>query len=120
LTRLPYCGMIRESVIRRLPEIAFALLFGGGLWLGGDAAVAGLPRVLNAMTPPAQASAPQSVAHLTLPPDFVQTRFAPQVLYPVTAAPLPLWLTEAMRNTKNSPPLRAEAAPRPAVIAICI
>ena len=43
--------MIRESLIRSLPEIAFALLFGGGLILGGDAALAGLPKVLDAAVP---------------------------------------------------------------------
>jgi len=34
--------MDRASLIRRLPDIAFAILFGGGLVLGGDAALASL------------------------------------------------------------------------------
>ena len=42
--------MSRESLIRCLPEIAFALLFGAGLVVSGDAALAGIPKLLDAMT----------------------------------------------------------------------
>jgi hypothetical protein len=116
--------MSRESLIRRLPEIAFALLFGGGLILGGDAALAGLPRLMDAMTPDMAAQANvktgmsrvQDVAHFALPGGFAQSRFSPQVLYPVTTKPKPDWLVEAMRT---SPPPAAPSNARP-VIAICI
>ncbi|HET7084840.1 MAG TPA: divergent polysaccharide deacetylase family protein [Rhizomicrobium sp.] len=115
--------MIRESLIRRLPEIAFAVLFGGGLWLGGDAAVAGLPKVLAAMAPDMAAQAGvEDTSHdrvrLAVPQGFTESRFPPQPLYPVTAAPLPAWLTRAMRDAK--PPPRGDTAPRRPVIAICI
>jgi uncharacterized protein len=109
--------MIRESLIRRRPELAFALLFGGGLALGGDAALAGLPKVLDAVAPrmAAQASGTgDGVAHLRLSQGFEQSRTAPQVLYPVTAAPRPDWLVKAVR-----PPALPGPAQRP-VIAICI
>ena len=43
--------MSREPLIRRLPEIAFAFLFGGGLLLGGGVALAGIPKLLDAVTP---------------------------------------------------------------------
>ena len=114
--------MIRESLIRSLPEIAFAVLFGGGLILGGDAALAGLPKVLDAavpdMTAQARVKRAEDVARFVLPEGFADSRFAPQVLYPVTVTPLPVWLTEAMRNAKSPPVLRTDKA-RP-VIAICI
>ena len=114
--------MIRESLIRSLPEIAFALLFGGGLILGGDAALAGLPKVLDAAVPDMAAQAgvkqAQDVARFVLPEGFADSRFAPQVLYPVTATALPAWLTEAMRNAKSPPVLRTGKT-KP-VIAICI
>jgi len=114
--------MIRESLIRSLPEIAFALLFGGGLILGGDAALAGLPKVLDAAVPDMAAQAgvkqAQDVARFVLPEGFADSRFAPQVLYPVTATALPAWLTEAMRNAKSPAVLRTGKT-KP-VIAICI
>jgi polysaccharide deacetylase 2 family uncharacterized protein YibQ len=115
--------MIRESLIRRLPEIAFALLFGGGLVLGGDAALAGLPKFLDSAVPgmAAQAQTQTSVsdglahgvARFAVPQGFSESRFSPQVLYPVTATPKPDWLVEAMRETT------ALSVSRP-VIAICI
>jgi hypothetical protein len=113
--------MSRESLIRRLPEIAFALLFCGGLMLGGDAALAGLPRLVDAMTPDmaAQANvktgASRNVARFAIPDGFAQSRFAPQLLYPVTTRPKPDWLVEAMRTSSPVPAARG----RP-VIAICI
>jgi polysaccharide deacetylase 2 family uncharacterized protein YibQ len=117
--------MIRESLIQSLPEIAFAVLFGGGLILGGDAALAGLPKVLDAVVPDMAAQAGvsrvQNLTRFALAEGFAESRFAPQVLYPVTPAPLPGWLTEAMRNAKA--PLRGDA-PKDSkvkpVIAICI
>src|SRR6266702_4421694 len=113
--------MIRESLIRRLPEIAFALLFGGGLVLGGDAALAGLPKFLDAAVPgmAAQASASDGLAHgvarFAFPQGFAESRFTPQLLYPVATTPRPDWLVAAM--AKSDTP--AAPARRP-VIAICI
>ena len=107
--------MSRDSLIRFMPEIAFALLFGGGVTLGGGAALAGIPRLLDALTPnmAAQAGVVQDTTRCAIPDGFAQSRFAPQVLYPVTSAPKPDWLVEAMRGG-SAPP-----AARP-VIAICI
>jgi len=68
--------MFRESLIQRLPEIAFALLFGGGLVLGGDAALAGLPKFLDSAVPgmAAQAGVSDGLAHgvarFAVPPGF--------------------------------------------------
>src|SRR5438445_151457 len=128
--------MDRESLIRRMPEIAFALLFGGGLVLGGDAALAGFPKLLDAVVPGMAAEAGvadhRGVARFAVPRGFItegfaDSRFAPQVLYPVAAAPKPDWLVEAIRvaRTGAMPALRGKftgGAPlhaRP-VIAICI
>jgi polysaccharide deacetylase 2 family uncharacterized protein YibQ len=118
--------MFRESLIRRLPEIAFALMFGGGLVVGGHAALAGLPKFLDSAVPgmAAQAGVSDGLAHgvarFAVPPGFTSeglaaSRFSPQVLYPVTAAPKPDWLIEAMRETKNAAPPVSKP-----VIAICI
>jgi uncharacterized protein len=119
--------MIRESLIRRLPELAFALLFGGGLMLGGDAALAGLPKLLDVMTPDmaAQANVGPGVSRVhdatrfAIPDGFAESRFAPQVLYPVTAKPKPDWLVEAIQTEASAPPPVASGRARP-VIAICI
>jgi uncharacterized protein len=119
--------MDRESLIRRMPEIAFAVLFGAGLVLGGGAALAGLPKFIDAALPGMAAEADvkdefaHGVAHFALPQGFSQSRFSPQVLYPVTASPLPGWLTQAIveMHSGPAPPLRDLRAVRP-VIAICI
>ena len=116
--------MSRESLIRYLPELAFALLFGGGLVLGGGAALAGIPRLLDAVTPDMAAQAgvsrAQNVSRFVLPDGFAPSRFTPQVLYPVTTAPMPDWLVEAMRVAKVGPrPALRSVQTRP-VIAICI
>jgi polysaccharide deacetylase 2 family uncharacterized protein YibQ len=114
--------MSRESLIRRLPEIAFALLLGGGLILGGDAALAGLPRLMDAMTPDmaaqANVSRAQNITRFAIPEGFAPSRFAPQLLYPLTTKPKPDWLVEAMRTDATPPPV-APGHARP-VIAICI
>lgn len=126
-----------DLIRRRLPEIAFAALFGAGLVLGGNAALAGLPKFVDAALPgmAAQADVGDGLAHgvarLAVPPNFLTTRFsesrfAPQVLYPVTQSPMPSWLAEAMRlgSGAEPPPLRGVPADLPAVkrpvIAICI
>ncbi|HWX90666.1 MAG TPA: divergent polysaccharide deacetylase family protein, partial [Rhizomicrobium sp.] len=121
--------MDRESLIRRMPEIAFAVLFGAGLVLGGKVVLAGLPKFIDAAVPGMAAQAgvndglAHGVAHFALPPDFVtkgfsENRFDPQVLYPVSANPLPDWLAQAMVEMRGGPP----PAPRgmKPVIAICI
>ena len=114
--------MNRESLIRRVPEIAFALLFGAGLVLGGGAALAGLPKFVDAALPGMAAEADveggHGLTHFALPQGFAQSRFAPQVLYPVSANPLPSWLTQAMAELPGSPP-QAPPTGKP-VIAICI
>ena len=123
--------MSRESLVRRLPELAFAVLFGGGLILGGGAALAGIPHLLDVALPgmAAQAGPARDVVRFALPAKFLNAGFdghAPQVLYPVRASPLPDWLTQAIGEARSGPPpaLRGvhEVAPvraRP-VIAICI
>src|SRR5689334_10846109 len=114
--------MSRESLIRYLPDIAFALLFGGGLVVGGDVALAGIPRLVDAVTPaPPVAAKPdtaQDVARFAIPGGFAQSHFAPQVLYPVATPPKPDWLVEAVRTARSAPPAGLHGAGP--VIAICI
>ncbi len=115
--------MNRETLIRRGCDAAFAVLLAGGVVMGGNAALAGLPRFLDAALPGMAAVAAPGpgvqVARFTLP-GFSESRYAPQVLYPVTANPYPGWLMQAV---SPAPALRgvplAPARPRP-VIAICI
>ena len=124
--------MSRESLVRRLPEFAFAALFCGGLVLGGGAALAGIPRLLDVlpgMAAQAGAEPARDVVRFALPAKFLNvgdSGRAPQVLYPVRASPLPDWLTQAIGEARSGPPpaLRGvhDIAPvrgRP-VIAICI
>jgi polysaccharide deacetylase 2 family uncharacterized protein YibQ len=116
--------MSRESLIRHLPELAFALLFCSGLALGGDAALAGIPRLLDVVTPDMAAQAgvtagTQHVARFAVPEGFAQSRFAPQLLYPVTTKPKPDWLVEAMQTAASSQPPIGSPGARP-IIAICI
>jgi polysaccharide deacetylase 2 family uncharacterized protein YibQ len=123
--------MDRESLIRRLPELAFAALFGAGLLLGGSAALAGMPRFLDAAVPGMAAQANvennRGVVRFALSQGFEDSRHAPQVLYPVLASPLPDWLTQAVRAARTGPPPALRGVPargspfkaRP-VIAICI
>ena len=92
--------MSRESLVRRLPELAFAVLFGGGLVLGGGAALAGIPRlleVLPGMAAQAEPTPGRDVVRLALPAKFLksdESGHTPQVLYPVRISPLPAWLTQ--------------------------
>jgi polysaccharide deacetylase 2 family uncharacterized protein YibQ len=123
--------MNRESLIRRLPEFAFAALLGTALLLGGGAALAGIPKFLDAALPgmAARADVPDGLAHgvarFAVPQGFGTSRYMPQVLYPLTPSPMPDWLVEAMRFARSGPAphLRGVpdmvAGPRP-VIAICI
>ena len=114
-----------ELIRRRLPEIAFAALFGIGLLLGGNAALAGLPKFVDAIIPimgvEAEAGGADGVARLAVPPNYLKTgfardRFTPEVLYPVVQSPAPAWLGEAMQIAGKPPP---GVTKRPA-IAICI
>ena len=115
--------MSRESLIRRFADIAFGLLFGSGLVLGGGAALAGIPKLLDAVTPDvahATAAKPgakraQDVTHFEIPDGFAQSRSTPQVLYPVASGSKPDWLMEAL--ARNGTPVPRETNP---VIAICI
>jgi polysaccharide deacetylase 2 family uncharacterized protein YibQ len=124
--------MRRESLVRRLPEFAFAALFAGGLVLGGGAALAGIPRLLDVLPGMAAEAGPEpahDVVRFALPAKFLNvddSGHAPQVLYPLRTAPLPDWLTQAIGEVRSGPPpaLRGvhDIAPvrgRP-VIAICI
>ncbi|HKY18328.1 MAG TPA: divergent polysaccharide deacetylase family protein [Rhizomicrobium sp.] len=116
--------MIRESLIRRLPDIACVVLFGAGLVLCGEAALAGLPKFMDAVVPGMAAQAgvsggpSQDTAHFALSEGFAPSRHAPQVLYPMTARPMPDWLVDAIQVQKigAAPVLRGQQP----VIAICI
>ncbi len=119
--------MNRESLIRRLPDVAFVALLGAGLWLGGGAAWAGLPRFLEAAVPGMAAQArPEPgvrIARFALT-GFDPSSHAPQVLYPVPESGWPDWLNQAVRMARlgRPPALRnvpVVAAAHP-VIAICI
>ena len=120
--------MSRESLIRRLPDVALAVLLGAGVWAGGAQALAGLPRFVEAALPgmTAQASPDPgrpAVVQLALS-GFGASLHAPQVLYPVATNPMPGWLMEAIRASRPPPALRGvhevvPSAPRP-VIAIVI
>ena len=102
--------MDRESLIRRMPEIAFTVLFGAGLVLGGSAALAGLPKFLEAAVPgiAAEAAAPDGLAHgiarFAVPQGFTESRYTPQVLYPVTPSAMPEWLNRAILDMQRGPP----------------
>ena len=121
-----------DLIRRHLPEIAFAALFGAGLVLGGNAALAGLPEFVDAALPGMAAQANVSdgrahgVARLAVPQGFEESRFAPQVLYPIAQNPMPAWLVEAIREGSGAepPPLRGVPNDMPGikrpVIAICI
>ncbi|HVV26780.1 MAG TPA: divergent polysaccharide deacetylase family protein [Rhizomicrobium sp.] len=116
--------MLRAFLIRRLPDIAFAALFGAGAWFGGGAALAGLPQFLDRLMPgmAAQAGdagrAAPAVAHLSMPQGFAESRHAPQVLYPLVSVPPPAWLDEAVMRPAPQP--QGAAGQAQPVIAICI
>ncbi len=140
--------MDRSSLIRRVrkaaPEAAFALLLGAALLIGGGAALAGLPKFLDATLPDMQAHAltdnavahglvVRGVARLVLPQDASEAasgHHAPQVLYPVTGQVMPGWLADAVARQKNVSVLRTSLGPsvppdfaprvKGPVIAICI
>lgn len=108
--------MDRESLIRRWHDIAFAALLTGAVITGGGAALAGLPKFAQTLVPDmaAQTSTDANARDrtaLTMPEGFSVSRYAPQVLYPVAAKPVPDWMASARR---------AEPLPAGPVIAICI
>ena len=98
---------------RRLPEIAFAALFCVGLVLGGNAALAGLPKFLDAAMPgmAAQANAEGNLAHgvarLAVPADYLRQSSR-------SARPGP---ASAEASAQSASPDNVPSRP---VIAICI
>jgi len=100
--------MSRESLVRYLPGIAILLLLGGGF-----ATAAHAPERIASGKP-----AQPGVVRLSVGEGFAQSRFSPQVLYPVSAAPKPDWLVRAVREARIGPPPRLRGE-RP-VISICI
>ena len=109
--------MERGALIRRVCDAAFAALLMGGVATGGAAALAGLPKFLDAALPGMAAmAAPDTgvqVARFSLPDGFAQSRYAPQVLYPVVGNPFPDWL----RNPAAAlPPPRPAAPPVMAIV----
>ena len=118
--------MDMDLIRRRLPEIAFAALFACGSLLGGNAALAGLPKFVDAVVPGTAARADvgesHDVARLAVQPDVLKTpsaQLTPQVLYPVALASRPAWLGAATREANAGEPPPAPRSQRP-VIAICI
>jgi len=113
--------MERGALIRRVCDAAFVALLAGGVATGGGAALAGLPKFLDAALPGMAAMAAPDpgvqVARFSLPDGFAQSRYAPQVLYPVIGNPFPEWL----KNPAAPPPRRVAEAPAIApVMAIVI
>ncbi|MEY4965836.1 MAG: hypothetical protein RL274_1419 [Pseudomonadota bacterium] len=112
--------MDRETLIRRACDVAFVALLAGAVATGGGAALAGLPKFVESALPgmAAQAKSEDGARGRTqfvLAEGFAKSRYAPQVLYPVTASAFPDWLahpTPALRGVREAPA-------RP-VIAICI
>jgi len=109
--------MERESLIRRVCDAAFVALLAGGVATGGGAALAGLPKFLDAALPGMAAMAAPDpgvqVARFSLPDGFAQSRYAPQVLYPVIGNPFPDWLKNP---AAAAPPLRPVAPPVMAIV----
>lgn len=117
--------MDRESLIRRVYDVAFAALLTGGVITGGGAALAGLPRFAQAIVPDMAAQAsPDTGARtrtaLAVPDGFTASRYAPQVLYPVPAKSVPDWMADAKRAARSEPLAQPSAQSEAPVIAICI
>jgi len=111
-------------LIRRL-DFVFAALSVAALVLGGDAALSGSGIFASGLLPGMAAEAqPQGraadFARLSLTETFEASPYTPQVLFPVSSAPFPAWLTQAPQPVLvrfTPPPLPASRRP---VIAICI
>ena len=90
---------------------AFWIVFALAAGIGGGRAVAGLPALVSLILPPgivaAQASdAPrEAFAALAVREDIAPSRYAPQVLYPLTPHEFPDWLT-ARRADPAAPPVK--------------
>ncbi|MCP5411198.1 MAG: divergent polysaccharide deacetylase family protein [Alphaproteobacteria bacterium] len=132
----------RRLALRAAPEAAFAVLLGAALVTGGGAALAGLPKFLDAALPNMEAQALPDAGQNTMlgvarfvlpsqPQGGAQGGSTPQVLYPVVEQARPDWLTDAIAQQKGIPGLRSaldapQGAPAAAsvakgpVIAICI
>lgn len=113
--------MDRESLIRRVYDVAFAALLTGGVITGGSAALAGLPRFAQAIVPNMEAQASPDTGSrgrsaLSMPDGFSASRYAPQVLYPVPVKSVPDWMASARRSA----PAQLPVQPTGPVIAICI
>ena len=94
-----------------LRELVFAALAVAALALGGAAALDGVAVFIAALTPGMEAQAegtPHGDTMRLALPGFADSRYAPQVLYPVVANIIPDWLH------------RAPVPAGPALIAICI
>ncbi len=119
-----------RSLIRRYGiDAVLGVLSGAAVLAGGGAAMAGIGIFAGALLPDmaAQAGPPSAdSARLTFAAPFAASRYAPQVLFPVDASPVPEWLADAPppRLARLTPPdIRPAAPPRVAgrgVIAICI
>jgi hypothetical protein len=125
--------MVRDSLIRRLGFFArrhgwdggIALLFCAGLVFGGRAIVTGAVVFGSGLVPsmPAQASdqpahAAQGVARLPMYGFAGPSRYAPAVLFPVTAHALPSWMRLGSSEHGLGPAPNASLKRAPPVIAI--
>jgi len=90
-------------------DVAFFVLLGLALAVGGVRAVAGIPALLALVTPngiaAAQASSapPQPVAALVLSAPVGPSPYAPQVLFPVVAHDYPDWLLARVTPPDEKP-----------------
>jgi polysaccharide deacetylase 2 family uncharacterized protein YibQ len=113
--------MDRETLIRRVCDVAFVALLAGAVATGGGAALAGLPKFVEGALPGMAAQAKSDDGERTqfvLAEGFAESRYAPQVLYPVTTSAFPDWL---LRAAHPVPALRGvPQGPARPVIAICI
>jgi polysaccharide deacetylase 2 family uncharacterized protein YibQ len=114
---------------RRGTDIALGLLFGAAVLAGGEAAMSGIGVFAEALLPGMAAQAGpsrQDVARLSFTVPFAASRYAPQVLFPVSASSMPDWLTAPVQPAlaRLAPPdWHAPAPSRVAgrgVIAVCI
>jgi hypothetical protein len=120
-----------RSPIRRCLDIALIVLSAAAVAVGGSAALSGAGLFAASLLPGmAQARQPAGDSvRLTIAGPIAASRYAPQVLFPVTASPFPRWMQMAPQTplTRFTPPatvnypmlVRRPAAARPA-IAICI
>lgn len=87
-------------------DVAFFVLFGLALAVGGAKALAGLPALVAIVTPggiaAAQASSPppEPVAALTVAAPVAPSSFGPQVLFPVVTHDYPDWLVARVPDEK--------------------